>query len=149
MGVHYDQTFSHTEDELIGSKLVPMRTVGFTTKPSGIRAQHRFDLRAIPIQSIPGALEVYAENLEVLNARRDVAGVLYMQDVNAVGQLIDAVFVVVQSTSGQSTEWAEYPLEDVVALGAGTTSGGKNPFTGLAEVSIPSIAAQLDALEGA
>jgi len=41
----------------------------------------------------------------------------------------------------------EYPLEDVVSLAAGTSTGLKNPLTGKAEVPIPAIVAELDAIE--
>ena len=141
MAGNYTQVSSHTQDELRGTRLVRIRVVAFTTIPSNIYAEERIDLSIIDPTAIGGIIEVLATGLEVVAGRHDVAGLSYFQDVNAVGQLVDKIEVIVQSTSGNSTAAQDYPLNEVFALSLGSPLASGEP-------SIPEIAAELDAIEG-
>lgn len=147
MGAHYDRVSSHTQDEVRGTRLIPVQTIVFTTKPNGIYLEHRIDLSQVDVTAIDPIIDILAQNVEILAQRADVAAVSYLQDVTTAGFLIDVIEVIVSSTSGASTMRVAYPLEDVVSLAAGTSTGLKNPLTGKAEVPIPAIVAELDAIE--
>lgn len=148
MGQFTTQLSSYTTEELRGgTKLVPVRVIAATTKPSGIYFEMRLDLSLYDPTQIGPIIDSEGELLEVLGQRQDVAGVEYVQDVNAAGQLIDGVAVTVLSSSGASSETMTYPLDWAGALGAGTVPGGKNPFTGKQGESIPAITAGLDVIE--
>lgn len=141
MAEFFTQVSSRSQDQLVGgSKLVPVRVVAFTTIPNEIYAEIRLDLSIIDPTQIGGIIDVTARAIEDVAGRADVAALSYFQDVNPAGQLVDMLEVIVQSTSGNSTEAADYPLGDVVALSFGTSPSAKIP-------SIPQIVAQLDAIE--
>ena len=141
MADHFDQVSSSTQDELRGgTRLVPIRVIAATTKPSGIYFETRLDLTLIDPTQIAPIVDVTAQALEGLAANQYVGGVIYFQDVNRAGQLLDMVAVTVLSTSGNSDETHDYPLMHVVALWEGTSTSTSEP-------SIADIVARLDAIE--
>jgi hypothetical protein len=92
-----------TEELLGGTTLQDVIEVGFVTKPSGIYVQTRMALPLISPQQIAQTVFPIAANIESLLHDPNVAAIVYIQDVNAAGQLIDVLEITYQSDDGRAT----------------------------------------------
>ena len=132
---------SYSTEELRGvNKLVPVRNYQWYTTPFDIYLEYRLDLTKYDVTQLEPILDEISQGVTEVAGRDDVGAVIYQQDTNLAGQLIDQIVVVVLSTSGLSSQEQVYPLADVVALSFGTSTSAKEP-------SIPEIVALLDSIE--
>jgi hypothetical protein len=148
MADSYSIIYSYTTQELRGAaQLANVRVIGFQTRPSGIVAERRLDVALGTLSEIRPVIEVLADGLEGIAQNDHVAGVSYLQDVNAAGQLDDFLDVTVQSNSGQSTEDMLILLDDVFALSAGAGVHDYNLPRHKGQ-SLADVVGRLDAIEG-
>lgn len=114
MAANYDRAFTHKTEQLAGgSRLVPVYEVGFYTLPSNIYAVWRFNMSVLDTTQIDPILAITARDIELLATDARVAGLAYIQDVTAAGQLVDRMQIVVQSTSGNSTDTFDQDLNNL------------------------------------
>jgi len=115
MAGNYTRVSARQTEELVGGTLLEDRMeVGFFTLPSNVFAQARVDLTAVPTANVSSYIDSVLSQLsaviEAVAQFTEVAALVYVQDVNAAGQLLDVMEITVWSTSGQSTGIVRVPL---------------------------------------
>lgn len=118
MAAAYTVVTSSVSEELRGgTRLAPVRTIGFnvhatdsTGVPVDVYCEARLDLSLIDVTQIEPIIANLAQSVQIIAHRADVAGLIYLQDVNKAGQLVDLMEITVQDPTGQATDTFTWPL---------------------------------------
>lgn len=114
MAQFYDVVFQHQTVELLGgTRTVPVMEIGAETKPSGIYWQKRVNLSVYVPDVIDSLLASDANVIEEIARLPTVAGIVYVQDVNLAGLLIDELEITVTDSSGASSRTLIWPVEQL------------------------------------
>jgi len=104
MAENFTIVYQRQTEELVGgSRVRDVMEIGFETIPSDIYAQFRLALGSYNTTFVEPVASHIAEEIEQVAAFNNVAGMFYIQDINAAGLLIDVMEIIVTSTSGNSS----------------------------------------------
>lgn len=126
------------DTELVGTSTIrDVMVVGAFTVPSNIYFEVSVPRQNYGTVIADAELEIVAESLEQIMRHDAVAGVAYVQDVNAARQIVNIYEITVTSTSGKSSMIVTYTGAVV------TFATGYDPVAG----AIDEARATLDAVE--
>ena len=111
MAGNYIVQYQRQTEELVGgARLRDVVEIGFSTVPSEVYAQTRIDLSFWTADEVAPMLANLADYIETVMGYPYVAGMDYIQDINAAGLLIDVMEITVLSASGKSSATLRQPL---------------------------------------
>jgi len=112
MAANFEKVFQRQTEELVGgTRIRDVIEVGFTTLPTEIYAQTRIDLSFWTADEVNAMVTNLADYIETVAGYPYIAGLSYIQDINAAGLLIDVMEIIVTSDSGNSSAIRRQPLD--------------------------------------
>ena len=112
------QGFTETYQLVGGNKVIRVREFHVVTHPSDIYFQFRRPKAKWAAENIANVASQLAARIEAVYKSPNVVGLLYSQDIDAAGQLIDMFTVFWQSDDGSISGSLEQPM---ASLGPGNT----------------------------
>ncbi len=104
---------SRGEELVGGSRVATVLTVSFTTIPHDIYAEARINLVQVDATQVAPIVEAIAQSIEIIAGRADVAGLVYVQNVTAAGQIQDEMEITVQGSDPDFTDAFTWPLGEL------------------------------------
>jgi hypothetical protein len=124
------QGFTETSELQGGNVIVRVREFHVVTKPSGIYFQFRRPKAKWAPANIASVAKQLADRIEGVNASPHVTGMLYSQDVDAAGHLVDMFTVFYEADDGAISGSVEqrmaqlYPATAQALIVAEIAAGG-------------------------